>query len=113
MQWIWDAGRANKQFDLIFLDPPTFSNSTKMQSAFDVSRDHAGLIGLVMRLLSENGRLIFSTNARRFKLDESLLSEYAVREITALTVTEDFRRKPLHKCWCLARGEEVLELNLD
>jgi len=113
MQWIWDAGRENKQFDLIFLDPPTFSNSTKMQSAFDVNRDHTGLIGLAMKLLSENGRLIFSTNARRFKLDELLLSEYAVKEISALTVTEDFRRKPLHKCWCLARDEKLLELNLD
>ncbi len=110
MQWVWDAGRDNKKYDLIFLDPPTFSNSTKMQDAFDINRDHAGLIGLVMRLLSKNGRLIFSTNARRFKLDDSLPQEFAVRDITTLTVTEDFRRKPLHQCWCLSREESLLDL---
>ncbi len=110
IQWVWDAKRAGQVFDLIFLDPPTFSNSAKMQNTFDIQRDHAELIKLVMRLLSENGRLIFSTNARKFRLEKNLLDDYAVREITTLTVTEDFRRKPLHRCWCLAYAEKLLEL---
>ena len=113
MQWVWDARRENKQFDLIFLDPPTFSNSTKMQSAFDINRDHAGLIGLVMRLLSPQGRLIFSTNSKRFKLDKTLSDEFMVKEITALTTSEDFRRKPLHRCWCLASDKKLLEFKID
>ena len=111
LQWVWDAKRAGEKFDLIFLDPPTFSNSAKMQASFDIRRDHVELLKLVMRLLSQDGRLIFSTNARRFLLDDSLKADYAVKEITTMTVTEDFRRKPLHKCWCLAFDEKQLDFS--
>jgi len=112
MQWLWDAKRAGEVFDLIFLDPPTFSNSTKMQQAFDIRRDHVSLLKQVMGLLSHNGQLIFSTNARKFTLDKTLQDEFAVREITALTLTEDFRRRSLHQCWCLAHQEEQVEAAL-
>lgn len=112
MQWVWDAKRAGEAFDLIFLDPPTFSNSAKMQDAFDVNRDHAQLIQRVMRLLKPEGQLVFSTNARKFKLAQSLSEMFAVREITAVTTTEDFRRKPQHKCWCLAYDENLVDISI-
>ena len=63
------ARAAQEQFDLIFLDPPTFSNSKRMQGVLDVQRDHVELIAQCMRLLAAGGRLVFSTNAQRFRLD--------------------------------------------
>lgn len=102
MQWIWDAKRAGHRYQLIFLDPPTFSNSKKMQATLDIRRDHVELINLTMRLLEKDGMLIFSTNAKRFKLDEDALQDYVIKDITYLTSTEDFKRKPAHKCWCLS-----------
>ena len=66
-EWLRDA--RSEQFDLIFLDPPTFSNSKRMQGVLDVQRDHPGLIDQCMRLLAPGGRLVFSTNAQRFRLE--------------------------------------------
>lgn len=106
MQWIWDAKREGHSYQLIFLDPPTFSNSKKMSQTFDVQRDHADMIDVTMRLLEDEGMLIFSCNARRFKLDKEKLSKYFIQDITSLTVPEDFKRKPLHKCWCISKVEK-------
>ncbi len=111
-QWLWEAKRAGKLYDLIFLDPPTFSNSTKMQNSFDIQRDHGELISLTMHLLQPQGCLIFSTNARKFKLAKALQQQYAVREITSITMTEDFRRKPLHRSWGIAFDDEILQVKL-
>ena len=104
-QWLWDAKRAGHRYQLIFLDPPTFSNSKKMTQTFDVTRDHVELINLTMRLLEDEGMLIFSCNAKKFKLDQAKLSDYFIQDITALTVSEDFRKKPKHKCWCISKQE--------
>ena len=112
MQWLWDENRAGGTYDLIFLDPPTFSNSKKMQESLDIKRDHADLIDLTMKLLEENGLLVFSTNAKKFKLDKELADKYFIKDITSITTTEDFKRKPAHKCWLLAKQEAALDFKI-
>ncbi len=87
-------------FDIIFLDPPSFSNSTKMAQSLDIQRDHEGLINKAMALLDNQGVMIFSTNRKGFKLAENLLHEYSITDISRDTVPEDFKRRPnIHKCW--------------
>ena len=102
-QWLWDAKRAGHCYQLIFLDPPTFSNSKKMTQTFDVTRDHVELINLTVKLLEDEGMLIFSCNAKKFKLDMAKLTDYFIQDITAMTVSEDFKKKPKHKCWCISK----------
>lgn len=88
------------QYDLIFLDPPTFSNSKRMDNIFDVQRDHVGLINNALALLEEAGVLYFSTNFKRFKLDELSIINANVENISASTIPEDFSRSPkIHYCW--------------
>lgn len=89
-----------RQYDLIFLDPPTFSNSKRMDDVFDVQTDHVSLIKHAMSLLVPDGILYFSTNFRRFKLDRPALSGLMIEDITAATIPEDFARNPkIHYCW--------------
>jgi 23S rRNA (guanine2445-N2)-methyltransferase / 23S rRNA (guanine2069-N7)-methyltransferase len=108
VQWLWDAWKSKRSFQLVFLDPPTFSNSKKMQQTFDVSRDHVELIEHTMRVLDEDGLLIFSSNARGFKLDAQALAGYAIEDISAQTTSEDFRRHPAHRCWLISRSPAQL-----
>ncbi len=90
----------HQQYDVIFLDPPTFSNSKKMQETLDVQRDHALLIDLAMRSLKENGILYFSNNYRKFTLDENLMKKYDCQNIDKLCLSRDFLRRPnIHHCW--------------
>lgn len=84
---------ANADFDLIFMDPPTFSNSKKMRDTLDIQRDHPRLVELAMARLALGGVLVFSNNQRRFKLDDALVQRYAVEEITARTFDPDFQRR--------------------
>ena len=87
-------------YDLIFLDPPSFSNSKKMRQILDVQRDHENMIGQSMKLLNQDGLLLFSTNRKGFKLSDSLCSRYEVNDISRETIPEDFKRKPgIHRCW--------------
>lgn len=86
-------------FDLIFCDPPTFSNS-KSRNMFDVQKDHGFLIRLCMKHLSKEGTLIFSTNYTKFKMYEELADEFEVEDITDQTIGEDFKRnKKIHYCY--------------
>ena len=88
------------QFDLVFLDPPTFSNSKKMEGVLDVRRDHPAMIEQCMKLLAPGGALYFSSNRRGFKLDAATLAAFACVDITAQTLDEDFKRPPpAHRCW--------------
>ncbi|GAB3477619.1 bifunctional 23S rRNA (guanine(2069)-N(7))-methyltransferase RlmK/23S rRNA (guanine(2445)-N(2))-methyltransferase RlmL [Marinomonas epiphytica] len=90
------------EFDLIFMDPPTFSNSKKMADVLDIQRDHGDLVRLAMARLSQNGQLIFSNNYRRFVLDESLQAEFEVENITAKTLDPDFERNSkIHQCYVI------------
>nr|WP_317198559.1 bifunctional 23S rRNA (guanine(2069)-N(7))-methyltransferase RlmK/23S rRNA (guanine(2445)-N(2))-methyltransferase RlmL [uncultured Psychrobacter sp.] len=94
-EWIKDN---TEQFDVIFIDPPTFSNSKKFQGTFDVQRDHAALINRAMNRLTADGVLYFSNNFTRFGLDEQLLERYDITDITHQTIGFDFNiKKPIHQ----------------
>lgn len=100
----WLREQADKsrppQFDLILCDPPTFSNSKKMDGTLDIQRDHHELVTLAARLLSPNGTLYFSTNRKRFKLDDFAGDGLEVVDITNKTLDEDYKRPPpAHRCW--------------
>jgi 23S rRNA (guanine2445-N2)-methyltransferase / 23S rRNA (guanine2069-N7)-methyltransferase len=94
------------EYELIFIDPPTFSNSKRMEGVFDVQRDHVQLLDLAMARLAPGGVLYFSNNFRKFLLDEGLATRYAVEEISASTLDPDFARNPkIHRAWRLtSRG---------
>ena len=87
------------EYDLIVLDPPTFSNSKKMTGTFDVQRDHGEMIHSCMKLLAPGGELFFSNNLKSFKLDEESLSGFDYSEISSQTVPEDFRNRKIHRAW--------------
>ncbi len=90
-------------YDVIFVDPPTFSNSKRAED-FDVQRDHARLLELCGERLWPDGVIVFSNNFRRFKLDESALEKFHIKEITRETIPFDFERNPrIHRVWELRR----------
>ena len=94
-EWIKDN---TEQFDIIFIDPPTFSNSKKFQGTFDVQRDHTALINRAMNRLTADGVLYFSNNFTRFELDEQLIQRYNIIDITPQTIGFDFDiKKPIHR----------------
>lgn len=99
----WLADQAERQpgrYDLIFMDPPTFSNSKRMRESFDVQRDHPRLIRQAMQLLAPGGVLVFSCNRRGFALDEGLSAEFSALDITRETIPPDYARDPrIHYCW--------------
>jgi 23S rRNA (cytosine1962-C5)-methyltransferase len=99
MAWLSEAA---ERYDVIVLDPPSFSNSKKMQGVLDVQRDHAWLLERCHGLLAPGGELFFSTNLRSFAMDAQLAQRLALREITSRSVPEDFRRpsrQPPHRAW--------------
>jgi 23S rRNA (guanine2445-N2)-methyltransferase / 23S rRNA (guanine2069-N7)-methyltransferase len=98
--WLAEAARAVARFDLIFLDPPTFSNSKRMEGVLDVGRDHPALIDACARLLAPGGLLVFSTNAQRFRLDPGLSERYDIADVSGATLPLDFVRNPrIHRCY--------------
>ncbi|HXP27381.1 MAG TPA: bifunctional 23S rRNA (guanine(2069)-N(7))-methyltransferase RlmK/23S rRNA (guanine(2445)-N(2))-methyltransferase RlmL [Steroidobacteraceae bacterium] len=100
LAWLEEQEPRGARFDLIFLDPPTFSNSKRMEGVLDVQRDHVGMIRRSLKLLRPAGRLVFSTNYTRFKLDEGGLEDLAIEDISAATVPKDFERHArIHKCF--------------
>lgn len=95
------------KFNIILLDPPTFSNSKKMEGVLDVQRDHIELIELAATHLAKKGELYFSTNYRRFKLDDRIYARFVVEDITEQTIDKDFaRNKKIHQCWKIMRRPE-------
>jgi len=101
---VWLEEEAERRYELIFLDPPTFSTSKRMQDTLDIQRDHPALIRAAGRLLSPGGTLIFSTNFRRFRLDREGLAEFAVEDISRATLPKDFERNPrVHQCFKITR----------
>ncbi|MDQ5909255.1 MAG: rRNA (guanine2069-N7)-methyltransferase / rRNA (guanine2445-N2)-methyltransferase [Pseudomonadota bacterium] len=98
-KWLAEA---QERYDLIFLDPPTFSNSQRMDGDFDVQRDHGDLLQDALRLLAPNGILIFSTNSRRFRLDREALAAWRIEDWSRPTLPLDFTRHPkIHQCYQL------------
>ena len=102
LKWLDRAVEEERKFDWIFIDPPTFSNSKTMEQVFDIQKDHEGLITSAARLLNENGQIIFSNNFRKFKISRALVENYDVKDITASTIPEDFKRnKKIHHCFII------------
>ncbi len=98
LQWL--NQNHTETYDLIFLDPPTFSNSKKMDDLLDIQRDHDQLIERSMKLLAKDGTLYFSTNLRSFKLDEQIAKRFKLTDISAKTIPEDFQRRAnIHYCF--------------
>ncbi|MCF4173479.1 bifunctional 23S rRNA (guanine(2069)-N(7))-methyltransferase RlmK/23S rRNA (guanine(2445)-N(2))-methyltransferase RlmL [Vibrio sp. McD22-P3] len=101
LQWL---EKANGSYDLIFIDPPTFSNSKRMEQSFDVQRDHVTLMTNLKRLLREEGTIVFSNNKRHFKMDLKALEELGLKaeNISDKTLPLDFaRNKHIHNCWVI------------
>lgn len=95
----WLKGCRDK-FDLIFIDPPTFSNSKRTPDVFDVQRDHVTMLHEAMRCLSPGGTLYFSNNFRKFQLDTQALDGYLFEDISPETIGFDFQRnQKIHRCW--------------
>jgi 23S rRNA (guanine2445-N2)-methyltransferase / 23S rRNA (guanine2069-N7)-methyltransferase len=110
-EWLDSQAVWGPRFDLIFLDPPTFSNSKRMDGVLDVQRDHVGMIRRSMKLLRPAGRLLFSTNYTRFKLDADALADLAVEDISARTIPKDFgRHADIHRCFVI-RFKDKLNRN--
>jgi len=101
----WLAAPRPERYHVIFVDPPTFSNSKRMgECTFDVQRDHVGLLRSVAQLLARDGLILFSNNFRHFKMHRSVLPDLTVEEITHATIPPDFQRNPkIHNCWKIAR----------
>lgn len=108
LQWMVRAVKAPERFDLIFVDPPTFSNSKAMgKNTWSVQRDHVKLLSHVVRLLAPGGTAVFSCNLRNFKPDLPALAAAGVqlRDITARTIPYDFERNPkIHCCYLVKRA---------
>ncbi len=102
--WLARAAVDGRRYERVFVDPPTFSNSKRLDGDFDVQRDHGALLRGAAALLSPGGVLYFSTNFRRFRLDEHALEGLVVEEISRQTIDEDFRRNArIHRCWRVTR----------
>ena len=105
IDWLWDT---YDKFDLIFCDPPTFSNSKDRRGSFDVQRDHVKLIDAAAMHLSPGGTLIFSNNYRKFKLDPEVIEKYVVEDITEKTIGDDFKRDmKIHHCYLIRKKIKV------
>ncbi|MGU9867892.1 MULTISPECIES: bifunctional 23S rRNA (guanine(2069)-N(7))-methyltransferase RlmK/23S rRNA (guanine(2445)-N(2))-methyltransferase RlmL [Kluyvera] len=101
LAWLRDT---DEQFDVIFIDPPTFSNSKRMEDAFDVQRDHLRLMKDLKRLLRKGGTIMFSNNKRGFRMDHDGLAELGLKaqDITQKTQSQDFaRNRQIHNCWLI------------
>ncbi|MEM7335251.1 MAG: class I SAM-dependent methyltransferase [Chloroflexota bacterium] len=107
LQYLNEARKRKEKFDLIVCDPPTFSNSKKMKAtAFSVELDQVSLLMDCYALLAPHGTVVFSNNARNFKLDDASISPYfTIKDVTKQSIPEDFRNGRIHQCWLLeARG---------
>jgi len=108
LDWLHDT---NDTFDVIFCDPPTFSNS-KMRRIFDVDQDHPYLIRSAMRHLATEGVMLFSTNFRKFQMDPELEDDFDFENITANTIGDDFARdQKIHYCWLIRHKRAIVHMN--
>ncbi|MGX9273615.1 bifunctional 23S rRNA (guanine(2069)-N(7))-methyltransferase RlmK/23S rRNA (guanine(2445)-N(2))-methyltransferase RlmL [Pantoea ananatis] len=104
LSWL---NESDENFDLIFIDPPTFSNSKRMEESFDVQRDHMMLMRNLKRLLRKGGTIMFSNNKRGFKMDLDGLNALGLQalDITQKTLSQDFaRNRQIHNCWLITHA---------
>lgn len=100
LQWL---AQHSRQYGLIFLAPPTFSNSKSMEGTFDVQRDHESLLKTTAKLLQPEGILLFATNFRRFRLNTDALKDFEIKDVSQQLLSEDFKRSPRnHRTWQLS-----------
>lgn len=106
LQWLATGPARGEAYDIVICDPPTFSNSRRMQAgSFAIERDYPALLTQVARFVNPGGEIFFSTNARRFDLDEAHVpGGFSAHEISHRSVPEDFRNRKIHRCWRLAEG---------
>ncbi len=95
----WLSQRPESRWDIIVLDPPTFSNSKRMDGTLDILRDHSWMINAALDRLAPNGVLYFSTNHRHFKFDAEAIRTDNIKDISNLSIPEDFRNKRIHRCF--------------
>jgi 23S rRNA (guanine2445-N2)-methyltransferase / 23S rRNA (guanine2069-N7)-methyltransferase len=104
MEWLRRGG-GGRHYGLIFLDPPSFSTSKRMEDTLDLQRDHVQLIRQAARLLEPDGVLIFSNNLRRFRMDLEALADLEVEDISRAILPKDFERNPkIHNCWRIQKS---------
>ena len=105
LAWLNEPATQDLRFDLIFVDPPTFSNSNKMEGVFDIQRDYSDMLHKVAGLLNPGGEIFFSTNRRDFKLDASTLQGLEIKDISKATLPPDFERNSkIHYCWRIQKS---------
>ena len=105
LAWLNEPATQDLRFDLIFVDPPTFSNSNKMEGVFDIQRDYSDMLHKVAGLLNPGGEIFFSTNRRDFKLDASTLQGLEIKDISKATLPADFERNSkIHYCWRIQKS---------
>ena len=105
VDWLQQEVGEEGLFDMILLDPPTFSNSKKMEATLDVQRDHLSLIEGAMKRLNPAGVLIFSNNLRRFRLNQEVSEKYQVEDFNAASLDPDFQRNNrIHQCYLIRHG---------
>ncbi len=105
LAWLDEQSTGDLRFDLIFVDPPTFSNSNKMEGVFDIQRDHITLLQKIAGLLTAEGEIFFSTNRRDFRLDTEALTGLQIKDISKATLPVDFERNPkIHYCWRIRKS---------
>ena len=103
LRWL---GQERRRWDLVFLDPPSFSNSKRMDETLDVQRDHVALIRAALRVLERDGTLLFSTNRRAFRPDTAALAELEIDDLTARSLAPAFNRTPPpHRLYRIRRGD--------
>lgn len=103
LAWVEEACAHSRAYDLVVVDPPPFSASDRMRRAFDVQRDHPGLLRSVLQLVTPPGALYFSTSFQAFQLETGSFDDWSVEEITPKSLPADFRRRRIHRCWRFVR----------
>jgi 23S rRNA (guanine2445-N2)-methyltransferase / 23S rRNA (guanine2069-N7)-methyltransferase len=107
LQWLKNFDRSKQNpFDVIFIDPPTFSNSKRMGESFDVQRDYIELIADAIKALTANGEIIFTNNKRNFKMDFDAMEKLGVqvKSLSEQTRDKDFQRnKHIHNSWSIKK----------
>jgi 23S rRNA (cytosine1962-C5)-methyltransferase len=104
LEFLDGLARRTPRYDLVILDPPTFSNSKSMSGSFSVSRDHPTLLTQCHAVLRPGGVLYFSTNCRGFQLASVGVPPFAITDISESSIPEDFRNRRIHRCWRMVRS---------
>lgn len=103
MKFLEDEIRTGNKYDIIIIDPPTISRSKKMDQMFDIQVDYVTLISKSLKLLLEKGVIIFSTNSRKFKIDEAALPPCFIMDVSHKTLPLDFHDPKIHRCWKISK----------